>query len=57
MQHVSGEPLFVSQIDVLHSQSAPVMEPQEPLSEICMLLRELITTQNRQNALIGCCFQ
>ncbi|MDR1963394.1 MAG: hypothetical protein LBQ50_06420 [Planctomycetaceae bacterium] len=47
----SREPHFFSQIDVVHSvpQSRPA---QEPLSEICTLMRELLSAQSRQNELL-----
>ncbi|MDR0390769.1 MAG: hypothetical protein LBH59_02600 [Planctomycetaceae bacterium] len=57
MSNSFNEPHFVSQVDIVHS--TPQQESnqlpnqnQEPLSEICLLVRELLAAQDRQNELL-----
>ncbi len=53
MPNVPPEPHLFSQVDVLCSSSYPEGPAGEPLSEIGMLLRELLSMQARQNELLG----
>ncbi|MDR2761040.1 MAG: hypothetical protein LBB88_00380 [Planctomycetaceae bacterium] len=59
MPNSYNEPHFVSQIDIVHSSSQQETpsyrltgQIQEPLSELCLLMRELLAAQDRQNELL-----
>lgn len=52
MPNVPREPHYFSQIDVIHSLPRPEPPASEPLSEVCVLLRELLSVQDRQNELL-----
>ncbi|MDR2172049.1 MAG: hypothetical protein LBP59_18035 [Planctomycetaceae bacterium] len=59
MPNSFNEPHFVPQIDIVHqcSQQDPSSfrlsgQVQEPLSELCILVRELLAAQDRQNELL-----
>ncbi|MDR1484081.1 MAG: hypothetical protein LBT09_04575 [Planctomycetaceae bacterium] len=59
MPNSFNEPHFVSQVDIVHSatQQEPLSnrlsgQIQEPLSELCFLMRELLAAQDRQNELL-----
>lgn len=51
MTNVPREPYY-SQIDVLHSAASPIDANLEPVSELCVLMRELLSAQDRQNELL-----
>ncbi len=51
MQNFTPEPHFVSQIDVVPS-CVSVVPKQEPFGELCSLMREMISAQDRQNELL-----
>jgi hypothetical protein len=63
MPNSYNEPHFVSQIDIVHSNPQQELQSQpstnqsqnqvhESLSELCLLMRELLATQDRQNELL-----
>ncbi|MDR1478272.1 MAG: hypothetical protein LBJ00_04955 [Planctomycetaceae bacterium] len=59
MPNSYNEPHFVSQIDIAHSNQqqesqsqTPINPVQDSLSELCLLVRELLVTQDRQNELL-----
>ena len=51
MQNSTPRPYFVSQITVAPS-SVPVAVRPEPVSELCGLMKEMISAQDRQNELL-----
>lgn len=52
MTNVPREPHFFSQIDVFHSVPYPVESPSEPFSKLCVLMRQFLVAQSRQNELL-----
>lgn len=53
MTNAPREPHFFSQIDVIHSAPRPIdSTAREPLSELCVLMREMLHAQDRQNELL-----
>jgi len=46
------QPHFYTQIDVAPTSGAPQTSQQTSLSELCLLMRELISAQDRQNELL-----
>lgn len=54
MANNSREPHYITQIDVFRSSmpTPPVTSIREPLSELCVLMRELLSAQDRQNELL-----
>ncbi len=52
MPNVSKEPHFYTQIDVIRTSATPQSPQQESLSELCVLMREMIVAQDRQNELL-----
>lgn len=52
MTNVSKEPHFYTQIDVVRTPALPSPPQQESLSELCVLMREMLTAQDRQNELL-----
>lgn len=55
MAKSSREPHYITQIDVIHSvpqRLSAESSIQEPISELCVLMREMLTAQDRQNELL-----
>ena len=52
MPNISQEPHFYKQFDVVHSSTISPSPQQESLSELCVLMREMIAAQDRQNELM-----